>query len=365
MKKNSLNLIVMLVVALLSSCGKNIPTVAIEAEIASYDEFGGANLNITKEQMDSAGFNCGDLVTVTIGDKTIDMPYFNGYYTRIGEMLVVAYPTYPCIVVTRSSTGLPDDMQNLEGTKVTITLKEAGAELATQKALGLAYSNDRNDYSSDEVFANARMVQFGDMKPNRLFRSASPFDNQANRAPFVSQFLEKHGVKTALNLSDTPEKIASYELPPYSKSIYDAGNVVLCPVDANYTSDKYNTKLIGALKELPKHPAPYVVHCVEGKDRTGYVCAMIEALCGATYDEIVKDYMITYDNYFHITPEKDKEVCDKFIDLRLNDCLMFYTGVKDPAQLRTIDLKKAYSDYLLSHGMNQAELDALIDAFTK
>ena len=33
------------------------------------------------------------------------------------------------------------------------------------------------------------------------------------------------------------------------------------------TADDYNNRLINALKELPSHPAPYVVHCMEGKDR--------------------------------------------------------------------------------------------------
>jgi protein tyrosine/serine phosphatase len=37
----------------------------------------------------------------------------------------------------------------------------------------------------------------------------------------------------------------------------------------------------------------YVVHCIEGKDRTGYVCALLEGLCGATYEEIVAASKLT------------------------------------------------------------------------
>ena len=48
--------------------------------------------------------------------------------------------------------------------------------------------------------------------------------------------------------------------------------------------------------------------------------------------------------------------------LRLNPCLMYYAGISDEAQLPNVDNAKAFSDYLLSHGMNQQQLDALIQA---
>ena len=89
---------------------------------------------------------------------------------------------------------------------------------------------------------------------------------------------------------------------------------------ADPTADDDNNRLINALKELPSRPAPYVVHCMEGKDRTGYVCALLEGLCGATYDEIVADYLITYNNYYKITHEKDRDLCNTLVSLRLNTC---------------------------------------------
>ena len=130
------------------------------------------------------------------------------------------------------------------------------------------------------------------------------------------------------------------------------------------TADDYNNRLINALKELPSHPAPYVVHCMEGKDRTGYVCALLEGLCGATYEEIVADYLITYDNYYHINPTISPALCNTLVSLRLNTCLMYYAGVDDEAQLPNVDYEKAFTYYLLSHGMSRQQLDALIHALT-
>ena len=140
--------------------------------------------------------------------------------------------------------------------------------------------------------------------------------------------------------------------------------MILCPLKADPTADDYNKRLIAALKELPSRPAPYVIHCMEGKDRTGYVCALLEGLCGATYEEMVADYLITYNNYYGVTPQKDPNVCKTLVSLRLNPCLMYYAGISDEAQLQNIDYAKAFSNYLISHGLNQQQLDALIQTLT-
>ena len=176
--------------------------------------------------------------------------------------------------------------------------------------------------------------------------------------------MEREKVKTVLNLADTEEKMQTYDLPPYSRKLWEEGDVILCPLKADPTADDYNRRLIEALKELPTRPAPYVVHCMEGKDRTGYVCALLEGLCGATYEEIVADYLITYDNYYQINPANARDLCNTLVSLRLNTCLMHYTGVYDEAQLPNVDYAKAFSNYLLSHGMSQQQLDALVKVLT-
>jgi protein tyrosine/serine phosphatase len=170
-------------------------------------------------------------------------------------------------------------------------------------------------------------VKAGNIASGVLYRSSTPFTNEINRANYVSDYLESQKITTVLNLADTKEKIQSYDMPPYSRTLWEGDNVILCPLKTDPTADDYNKKLIAALKELPSRPAPYVVHCMEGKDRTGYVCALLEGLCGATYEEIVTDF-------------------------------------KDEAQLPNVDYAKAFSNYLLSHGMSSEQVDALIKVLT-
>ena len=337
----------------------------LKGKISSYNEFGAAMLDFTETDMAKAGFQLGDVISITIGDKEIIMPYYDGFYTRNGEYLCVAYPTYPSICFTANNIGVPKELTGLEGHDVVVRMKQKGGRLDVQQALSMKYTNLRDEYSiSDAAFANARAVSAGKITSGILHRSSSPFCNDIERAYYVSEYLQQEKVKTVLNLADTKEKMSTYDMPPYSHQLYNEGNVILCPLKADPTADDYNNRLIEALKQLPSHPAPYVVHCMEGKDRTGYVCALLEGLCGATYDEIVADYLETYANYYLITPVENRDLCNTLVSLRLNTCLMYYAGVDNEAQLPGVDYAKAFSHYLLSHGMSQQQIDALVRALT-
>ena len=343
-------------------------TPVLKGKITSYNEFGAAMLSFTETDMTNAGFTLGDVISITIDDKKeIVMPYYDGFYTRNGEFLCVAYPTYPSICFTANNIGLPKELTDLEGHSVTVRMKEKGGCLDVQTALSMKYSNERIEYPdlSDAEFANARTVKAGNIPSGILYRSSSPFSNDIKRDIYVPEYLQQEKVRTVLNLADNEEKMLSYkDIPPYSLSLWKEGNVILCPLKADSTADDYNNRLIEALKQRPSHPAPYLVHCMEGKDRTGYVCALLEGPCGATYEEIVADYLVTYDNYYYINPAKDPVLCNTLVSLRLNTCLMFYANVSDESQLPNIDYAKAFSSYLLSHGMTQQQLDALVHALT-
>ncbi len=366
---SALLLILVGLLTLATSCsdddeGNKEPT--ITGKITSYNEFGAAMLDFTQADMTEAGFTLGDVISITVDDIVLIMPYYDGYYTRNGEYLCVAYPTYPSICFTANNIGLPEELTGLEGHTVVIKMVEKGGRLDVQTALSMSYTLDRKDYPdfTDEQFANARASKGGRLASGVLHRSSSPFCNDISRAYYVSEYMESEKVMTVLNLADTEEKMKSYDMPPYSRQLWEEGNVILCPLKADPTADDFNKRLIAALKELPSRPAPYIVHCMEGKDRTGYVCALLEGLCGATYEEIVDDYLITYNNFFHLNPGNSPELCNTLVSLRLNTCLMYYAGVNDEAQLPNVDYAKAFSAYLLSHGMNHQQLDALIQVLT-
>lgn len=271
---SALLLILVGLLTLATSCsddeGNKEPT--ITGKITSYNEFGAAMLDFTAADMTEAGFTLGDVISITVDDKELIMPYYDGYYSRNGEYLCVAYPTYPSICFTANNIGLPKELTGLEGHTVVIKMVEKGGRLDVQMALSMSYTIDRKDYPdfSDTEFANARASKGGSLASGVLHRSSSPFCDDINRASYVSEYMESEKVMTVLNLADTEEKMKSYDMPPYSRKLWEEGNVILCPLKADPTADDFNKRLIAALKELPSRPAPYIVHCMEGKDRTGY-----------------------------------------------------------------------------------------------
>ena len=133
--------------------------------------------------MENAGFALGDIISITIDNKTYGIPYYDGYYTRSGELLLVAYPSHQTLCFTASNTRLPEELRGLEGHAVVVKMKEKGGCLDVQKALSLKYSNERSDYPTltDAQFANARAVSAGKIASGVLHRCSTPFTDATKR----------------------------------------------------------------------------------------------------------------------------------------------------------------------------------------
>ena len=204
----------------------------------------------------------------------------------------------------------------------------------------------------------------GGLKENVLYRSASPCDNQHNRAAYTDALIAAAGVNCIVNLSDTEEKLQKYIneegfASPYFLSLYEDGKVIPLALNMNFSSEDFRSRLVSGLIAMSEHEGPYLVHCTEGKDRTGFVCMLLEALCGAGYQEIVDDYMITYDNYYGITEADDPDRYEVIVETLLVPMLEGVVG-DDSVDLTTADLSEFAERYLLDNGMNNEQLAALI-----
>lgn len=336
------------------------------------EEFGGVYVDLTIEEFNQLGFAYGDAVDVTFsnGYTLSGIPYYNGYYTLTGEPLVVAYPGYPHIKVCINNG---DDLYMLAGLTesdtVTITRSGHGVFAEIQDARDIHYRDERERFSSDAVFANFRSVQVGNLRENTLYRAASPCDNQHNRAPYVDALCKEAGIRCIVNLADTEEKIQNYITAanfnsPHFLSLYNGGDVLLLTLNMNYSSEDFRAKVANGLIAMTEHEGPYLVHCTEGKDRTGFVCMLLEMLCGASYDEIVGDYMITYDNYYGITKETDAKRYDMIVENVLLPMLnsVIGDGSVDP---KTADLSAYAARFLQDAGMTDAQIAALKAALTE
>ena len=104
---------------------------------------------------------------------------------------------------------------------------------------------------------------------------------------------------------------------------------------------------------------PVYIHCLEGKDRTGFVCALLEALAGASYEEILEDYMETYDNYYGITQDSHPEKYEAIRHLKFMDIISQLTTLPDDADFGGTVLKDSAEQYLRDSGMTEDEIQTL------
>ncbi|MCR5056188.1 MAG: tyrosine-protein phosphatase [Clostridia bacterium] len=336
------------------------------------EDFGNVFFDITIDGFNALGFDFGDSVNVFFdnGRELKDIPYYSGYYVPVGETLILGCPGYPHVAVsinygaaTWEEFGMKDD------TKVTVTLNEKGKYKATEEFCALDYSDDRASFASDEMFANFREMKGGNIAAAKFYRSASPCDNRRGRASITNALTEAAGIKFALNLSDNETKYTAHTESEgfdsvYYDNLYKNGGVLLLGLNANYRSDDFARTVSGALLEMTSHGGPCLIHCVDGNDRTGFVCALMLALSGASSDEIVDDYMITYYNYYGITKESDPDMYNAI----LRDVYSFFycmCGVDKDADIGSLDLKQGAKNYLKRGDLTDEEIKTAQDYLVK
>ena len=359
-----------LVLCLLFACtgfalaGEADGEVRVTAKVMEVEKYGHARLDMTIGEFEAAGFALGDVVTVTAGGYTGDMPYFNGYYVDRGEYMLRAYPGQTHIAVCINYGKFCEAAGIGVGDEVTITLKEKAGALLVQEINNLVYSQDRADYDSDEVFANFREVTAGSIPPGTLYRSASPVNDEYGRAAFACALMEPLGIGAVMNLANTEEELlgyfgqADFSATAY-RELYEAGRVIALGMSADFTSPDFNEGLVRGLTFLSGHDAPYLVHCTEGKDRAGFASMMLEMLGGAALDEIVTDYMLSYVNYYGVEPGSEKY--DLIAQKNVIEMLKTVTGAD---VLEGVDLQAAAMEYLRANGMEETALNALVARLT-
>lgn len=331
--------------------------VSVSVTVKEINEYGNAVLDMSCDDFAKAGFMLGDVVEVTSGDYREDMPYLNGYYVERGEPVILDYPDDPNIIVCIKYGNFSEISGIMEGDPVTVFLKEPSGALALQETNNLVYTDDRADSESDEVFANFRPVVEG-----KLYRSASPIDNKRNRAGYADKLIKNAGVQTVMNMADTAEEIEAFFLDqefssPFYKVLYEAGKVIPLGMGMDYTSEEFALGLVKGFSFLAEHDTPYLIHCLEGKDRTGFAAMVLEALIGWDEKQIVADYMLTYTNYFGIAPGTEKY--DMIVEKNVKEMICFMTGTKNDQPLKGAELKAAAEKYLKNNGMKEEQIKEL------
>ena len=394
--KKYLSLTALLVLALfmMVSCATKAltePVVVEEAKtldssVKDIQKYGNLVLSITKSDMDSIGAEYGDVFTVDLGDQVLEAPYCTSYSdVEIGDLVLRNDGDGIILAINMgdfaSSYGIATKVSNPdktyqwvfeEGKKledITLSLILTGkGEYRDQYLIHqLSRTNEREDYSSDAVFANFREIVGGNLGSGALYRSSSPVNNEIGRAKYADELMSLNNIKSVMNLADSRETIESYFkeedfASPYYKSLYENGEVIALNMGVSFKTREFQNGLVEGLTFLSKNEGPYLVHCNEGKDRAGFTSALLSALMGLTYDEIASDYMTSYENYYHV--EKGTEQYEAIKRSNIDSMLSFIAGV-ETKDLENVDLAAKAEEFLIAIGMEKADIDTLKSKLSK
>jgi len=358
-------LIIGMLMVYMCGCGKKDITASYS--VTPEYEFNTVILGCDYEDLCNAGFECGDSVDISFsnGFELNDIPYYSGYYVGYAEPLLCCYARGDKVRVTTNCKGILGYADFKEGDIATVSVSEKGKYLSIENTLSQEHSNNLEDYNSEEEFANFRDVACGNIKSGRLYRGASGVDDLYKRVNIVNKLLQKYKIEYVINLSENEtryqEMIEKYGSNNYYSKLFDEGNVYLAGLSVDFQDQTYMEAVADILRFITNTDGPVYMHCFEGKDRTGFVCMAIEGLCGASYDELVRDYMLTYADYYDInesTPEKYNEIKNIY----LPSFFEFLSSSSDVNVQKNFDYSEGCREYFLNAGMTNEEIDAFIES---
>lgn len=332
--------------------------------------YGCMNLNFKADSFLTI-FEIGDVVTLVVdGYDTLDVPVV-GYRgdVSVSEYLLSVgdgsgYVTFEVL------NGDPAEAIGIGREvkfpiNVSVKTKEKGGYikyLEMRQHLTMSYYLEAYPTLSIEEFANFRKVNTTGMGEGVLYRSSSPIDPSLGRNLYADSLAKVAGVATFVNFAESMESAMTYR--GLADSYYATQNVVFLGVPPAFVNKVFKDGLVKGYRFMIENEGPYLLHCTYGMDRTGFSIAVLEALMGATAEEIKTDYAKTFMNYCSVVGNMQVALTQDHVDLLKNIIAMnlrnsYHTVGVDISDFDNVDLAAATEKYLVALGMEQAEVDAL------
>lgn len=366
--------LVMLVALAVPGFAADCPSLSATAQAADIMKYGNVVLSLRKEELLGAGYAYGDVVTVKFLDQTLELPVCSNYsdvdsglpgvFARQKEENVILAinmgdfaTTYKIAVKTthEDKSFVWNWAEGVTGpVSFTIEMKQAGGYRDEYLLHQLSYTDERADYPdlSDAEFANFRAVETTGMGKGVLYRTASPINPEHNRNTYADAAIRAAGVTVVMNLADDDATARAY--PGFDESYYATTSFISLNMGVDFFAQEFQEKLAEGLRFLAAHPGVYAVHCTEGKDRAGFVIALLECLMGASAQEVSEDYMRTFYNYYGVNPGEERY--DAVLKSGIVKSLCRAFAIDD---LESADLAACAQSYLRACGLTDETIEAL------
>jgi protein tyrosine/serine phosphatase len=315
-------------------------------------------------------FELGDIVTVAInGYDTLELPVAEASGdVPIAWFMLSAISGSDKLLLTMHNgqlaevLGITDVKKPIE---VIVSMKEKsgfkfGLEMRNVQYLDVYVENYPT--LSIEEFANFREVRTTGMGKNKLYRSSSPIDPCLGRNLKADSLAKEAGIATFINLADAEEYAIAFN--GFDSSYYASQNALFLALPVEFFSKPFEEGLAKGFRYMIEHEGPYLIHCTYGMDRTGFTIAILEALMGATTEEIQADYAKTFSNYYNVVDGKQIALNEQQVDffkavvLRNLKAVYRAEGVNIP-DTDNIDWATATAKYLEKFGLTPEEISAL------
>ena len=219
-----------------------------------------------------------------------------------------------------------------------------------------------HSHSSPKNNTNFREIRMGKIPEGLLYRGAYPVLNTTYERNYEQLVSDAH-ISCVLNLSDNESGLKRLaNLVPWYNRLLE--NDCVRGLDIQFDFDLmnkfeyelFNNKLRQGFQFLITHNGPYLIHCQAGTDRTGLVVAILGALLGASIDEIVHDYLLSY---YEIIVDQTKLTTGKIILEQLNTIVN--RAINDENNFQS-NIEKYFLEKI---GLTAMELDKLTGKFYK
>jgi protein tyrosine/serine phosphatase len=145
--------------------------------------------------------------------------------------------------------------------------------------------------------ANFREVCIGAIAPKWLYRSSDPVTHGGHDFQdfIMAELAETAKIATVLNLADNERELKRKAgLIPWYDKLYQAGCIIALDMKFDFLEYRFGSKINTDIKFMFDHKGPYLIHCAQGIDRTGFFVMLLEMLMDARKDEITADYMASF-----------------------------------------------------------------------
>ena len=274
----------------------------IETEVWGIGDNGSVILDISPKELKKENIKNNDLVLVTIGSNHYILPieYKDNFEIVWGRSYISDTTKKKHIKINRKNQNFAE-MEGYSDSNIGDTVR-----IGLLDSNGYSMVRSKVTKKNKVKAANFRNTVIGNMDSEVVYRGHSPVDPKYNSVQCKSAAIlsRENNIVTMINMNQDLDVVEddvlnSDETSSYYKELLEDGYVSGVELNGhNSFSKSFKKGMKKHIKFILNHESPYYIHCRMGKDRTGFMVALLGALEGATYEEIGEDYAESFRNYF-------------------------------------------------------------------